>query len=294
MYHFAITDSGFGGLSICAFISNYIKKEIKKGKYKITFVNAAPSNELGYNSMPLKKHKIENFNRVLQGINRHYSPDYLFVACNSLSAILKETSFYQSSKFPIEGIIDSGISLIYESLLLENDSCVIIFATETTIEEQNYQLALEKLGIEKTKIISQPCPGLATMISNDKTGNQVFSAICGFVKEALKKISNKKNKVISFLGCTHYGYRSIYFEKAFQEQNRTTQLINPNFSLPLHIKSLHHSDESSLSILVEFVSRYELPKNEVNTIQNFINPISPIVSEALANYTLMPNLFDIK
>ena len=60
--HIVITDSGLGGLSVCAQLIKLLKKfsvpensDTPKFYLKITYVNAVPSNDSGYNKMPKKK-----------------------------------------------------------------------------------------------------------------------------------------------------------------------------------------------------------------------------------------------
>ena len=66
--HIVITDSGLGGLSVCAqlihLLKNYSAPENSdplSSNLKITYVNAVPSNDRGYNKMSGKKEQIETF-----------------------------------------------------------------------------------------------------------------------------------------------------------------------------------------------------------------------------------------
>jgi len=55
---------------------------------KITYVNAVPSNDRGYNKMSGKKEQIETFEKIISNTVRLISPDNIFVACGTLSVLL--------------------------------------------------------------------------------------------------------------------------------------------------------------------------------------------------------------
>ena len=50
--HILITDSGVGGLSVCAYAERFVRMHGFKESVRLTFANAAPENDYGYNSMP--------------------------------------------------------------------------------------------------------------------------------------------------------------------------------------------------------------------------------------------------
>ncbi|MDP7622059.1 MAG: hypothetical protein QGH27_08840, partial [SAR324 cluster bacterium] len=87
-----ITDSGLGGLSVCAqlihLLKNYTVTENSDPPscdIKITYVNAVPSNDRGYNTMSGKQEQIETFEKIISNTVRLISPDNIFVACGTLS-----------------------------------------------------------------------------------------------------------------------------------------------------------------------------------------------------------------
>ena len=57
---------------------------------KITYVNAVPSNDLGYNTMSGKQEQIETFEKIISNTVRMISPDNIFVACGTLSVLLNQ------------------------------------------------------------------------------------------------------------------------------------------------------------------------------------------------------------
>ena len=57
---------------------------------KITYVNAVPSNDRGYNKMSSKQEQIETFEKIIRNTVRLISPEIIFVACGTLSVLLNQ------------------------------------------------------------------------------------------------------------------------------------------------------------------------------------------------------------
>ncbi len=321
----AIVDSGLGGLSICALLtprrvggaSGSAKRPNRRRSASVEFkyVNAVPENDWGFNQMESRLQKIFFFDKVLAGIERWYQPDFIFIACHTLSALLSETAFFQDKQsrrfaLPPAGMISAGVCQIVRHLSANPSSGVFIFAAETTIAESIYATKLSAAGIAGDRMISRALPGVATMISNDPEGKQVYQTITNFIKIALAQMSRPFKPLYAFLGCTHYGYQAKLFEKAFQELGRQAVILDPNEAACRQIMAqmpYYPSPSPSLkgrgnlsseehaplagNFSVEFISRYALPANEVATVSRFLSEISSSTMHALQNHTLKPDLF---
>ncbi len=291
-----ITDSGLGGLSVCAFLANHLEHSYFTESFEITYVNAVPRDDLGYNQMQNRQQKLEIFNEALYGIHHWYQPDCILIACNTLSTLVPDTPFAKNESVAIEAITHVGIDLIWRHLSKNPASGVFIFATDTTIEEQTYTDQLQTLGIAKERIVSQALTGVATMISNDPEGKTVYQEIKKFVTIAQQKKKNSFRPVYVFLGCTHYGYRKPFFQQAFAELGyQDIIILNPNEHAYQHVlpsptpESQNNHQPPQLTI--EFVSRYALPVQEVSTLSQFLAPHSSKTVAALQHYTLKADLF---
>ena len=73
--HILITDSGVGGLSVCAYAERFLRTHDCDEPVRLTYVNASPENDFGYNSMGSREEKLENFDRFLNIVSDRYSPD---------------------------------------------------------------------------------------------------------------------------------------------------------------------------------------------------------------------------
>src|SRR5205085_8405957 len=146
-----------------------------------------------------------------------FSPDLIYVACNTLSVLLPEVSV------PAKGIIETGVRHLLDAL--GPRSMAIIFATQTTTDAGTYPRLLRERGIDASRIISQACPGLADVISEDREGLRAAAEIRRWVAEALAKMPRRDAQIVACLACTHYGYRKELFAAALGGE---AVVINPN------------------------------------------------------------------
>src|SRR5512142_2546492 len=114
--HILITDSGVGGLSVVAYAERFVRTHGFRESVRLTFANAAPANDYGYNSMPSRDVKLETFDRFLRNVTDRFSPDSIYVACNTLSVLLPDTAYFRHAPIPIKGIVETGAALLVREL----------------------------------------------------------------------------------------------------------------------------------------------------------------------------------
>ncbi len=268
--HILITDSGVGGLSVVAYAERFVRTQGFTEPVRLTFANAAPANDYGYNSMPSRAAKIETFERFLRDVTQRFAPDMIYVACNTLSVLLPDVSI------PAKGIIETAVDLLVKEL--DPASTAIIFGTQTTIDAGTYPRLLEARGIEASRIVSQACPGLADTISEDRVGTKAESEIRRCVAAALAKLPRPDATIVACLACTHYGYRKDFFAAALGD---AATVINPNESA---VGDLFDHAGSVHDVEVEFVTRYAIPQTTIETLTWLLSEISPRTVAALRNF----------
>ncbi|HEX8280310.1 MAG TPA: aspartate/glutamate racemase family protein, partial [Chthoniobacterales bacterium] len=205
--HVLITDSGVGGLSVVAYAERFVRTHGLDQPVQLTFANAAPANDYGYNSMPTREEKLATFDRFLRNVAERFGPDAIYVACNTLSVLLPDTPYFANAPTPVNGIVETGASLLLRALQADPRSVAIIFGTQTTIDAGTYPRLLEASGVDASRIVSQACPGLADTISEDREGTRTGVEIRGWVRAAIEKMQQANAPVVAALACTHYGYR---------------------------------------------------------------------------------------
>ncbi|MEO8036854.1 MAG: hypothetical protein ABI837_20655, partial [Acidobacteriota bacterium] len=226
--HILITDSGVGGLSVCAYAERFVRTHGFRKPVRLTFANAAPANDYGYNSMASREEKLQTFDRFLTNVTARYAPDLIYVACNTLSVLLPDTPFFHTGPAPVKGIVETAVRLMLSRLEDDPASVVIIFGTQTTIDAGAYPRLLEAEGVAAKRIISQACPGLADTISEDREGVRTRSEIDHWVNTALQKMARTDRPVVACLACTHYGYRKDLFAASLAEAGIQASVVNPN------------------------------------------------------------------
>jgi glutamate racemase len=293
--HVVITDSGVGGLSVCAYAERFVRIHGYSAPVRLTFANAAPANDYGYNAMSSREEKLETFDRFLRSVDQRYSPDMIYVACNTLSVLLPDTAYAAEATIPVKGIVESGVELLLHELDAEPQSIAIIFGTPTTIEAGTYPEVLQQHGVEPSRIISQACPGLADTISEDRDGVKSGSEIRSWVDTAVARLPRRDVPILAYLACTHYGYRRELFSDAFAAAGLKARVINPNERAVDAMFGRVSDEPADLSgsgeVTVEFVTRYAIPETTIEALTFFLEPISPRTVAAMRNFVHLPDLF---
>lgn len=290
MTHVLITDSGVGGLSVVAYAERFVREHGFAEPVRLTFANASPSNEAGYNAMKTREDKIATFDRFLRNVTERYAPDSIYIACNSLSVLLPDTPFAAQPPVPVKGIVETATSLIERELGNDPASVAIVFGTQTTIQSGTYPRLLAERGVDPARIVTQACPGLADTISEDREGTKTGEEIRKWVATAIEKMPDRNAPVVAALACTHYGYRKDVFAAAFAEAGIGAKVVNPNESavddvFPNATVGEHRDAQ------VRFVTRYAIPETAIEALTFFLEPISPSTVEALRNFEHVPDLF---
>lgn len=288
--HVLITDSGVGGLSVVAYAERFVRQHGFREPVRLTFANAAPANDYGYNSMPTRDEKLATFDRFLRNVTQRFAPDSIYVACNTLSVLLPDTPFFANAPIAVQGIVETGAGLLLRALEADPRSAAMIFGTQTTIDAGTYPRLLAEHGIEPSRIVSQACPGLADTISEDREGTKTRAEIRGWVRAALDKLQRPGAPVAACLACTHYGYRKDLFADAFEEAGIDATVVNPNERAVDDIFG-HPEEGPSRDVEVRFVTRYAIPDATVEALTWFLSPISPPTVAAMRSFEHLPDLF---
>ncbi|HYH10070.1 MAG TPA: aspartate/glutamate racemase family protein [Thermoanaerobaculia bacterium] len=288
--HIVITDSGVGGLSVVAYAERFVREHGFREPVRLTFANAAPENDYGYNAMPTREEKLQTFDRFLRNVTERFAPDAIYVACNTLSVLLPDTPYFSAATIPVQGIVETGVQLLLAELEADAQSVAMIFGTQTTIDAGTYPRLLEERGVDASRIVSQACPGLADTISEDREGERTAAEIRKWVATAIAKSPRPDAPIVACLACTHYGYRKDDFANAFADAGRRAQVVNPNESAVGDLFPAH-SGAATREVDVQFVTRYRIPAATVETLTWFLSDIAPRTVEAMRNFRHVPDLF---
>ncbi|MDP9193595.1 MAG: hypothetical protein M3P06_18020 [Acidobacteriota bacterium] len=288
--HILITDSGVGGLSVVAYAERFVRTHGISEPVRLTFANAAPANDYGYNSMPTREEKLATFDRFLRNVTERFAPDSIYVACNTLSVLLPDTPYFANAPIAVKGIVETGAGLLLQALEADPHSVAMIFGTQTTIDAGTYPRLLVEQGVEPSRIISQACPGLADTISEDQDGTKTLAEIRRWVGAALEKMQDTRAPIVACLACTHYGYRKDLFAAAFEEAGIHATVVNPNESAVDDLFG-QQPEGPHRDVEVRFVTRYAIPEATVEALSYFLNAISPRTVAAMQRFEHLTDLF---
>ncbi|MBC8375753.1 MAG: aspartate/glutamate racemase family protein [FCB group bacterium] len=288
-----ITDSGLGGLSVCAGLEHSLSQKNLGQGMELLYVNATPDDRIGYNSLKTQKERIDLFDQFLKAAFNRYSPDKIAIACNTLSVIYDATDFASKATVEVKGIVDAGVTLVNAGMEKYPDHKLIIFATETTTEAGTYP---RLISADESAISAQECPELAHAISNDASGQGCRNLLNGYVDEALERFDEKPENVFAFLGCTHYGYQTEVFKSLLEDRGCSTGILNPNDLLIEQLVSNSETTNSAVDtpLSIKFVSRYAIPQAEIESMESYLKDTAPLTLAALHNQIVVPDLFNLQ
>lgn len=284
-----ITDSGVGGLSVCAELEARLKRSPLETDLEILYLNAAIEDNYAYNSMPDRQTRLRAFDRFLHSVRDKYQPDLLFIACNTLSVLYQDPYFDHHREVPIKGVVDAGVQEMLRAFEREHDLTFIIFASPATVAEAVYGNRLRAQGVPEQQICEQACPGLPDAISNDDSGRLASELLEAFVPAALRQLGGAPENVLAFLGCTHYGYQALQFELALKALPKVT-VMNPNPKAVDTILSSLDSLAGRGGLSIRFITRYAIPAVVIKSLSAYIGAEAPATLAALKNFTLEPDL----
>ena len=291
----AITDSGVGGLSVCAALEAALADIRLHEDLEVLYLNAALEDDYSYNAMPTRAEKLHTFGNFLHAALDGYQPDLLFIACNTLS-VMFEDPFYDAFRHqPVLGIVETGAAELLQAHNEAPGADIIVFATETTIESNAYGSRLAAAGVPASGVVQQACPGLPDAISNDASGALAERLLKKYVPEALARFDRPPREVIAFLGCTHYGYQATRFASLLRSRVADVRVVNPNTAaaaaILANIGAARTSSEECGRAAFRVISRYAIPAKPLQSLPIYLGRNAPATLQALQHFTHRPDLF---
>lgn len=291
-----VTDSGQGGLSVAADVAASLPQSGVFENARVVFFNSLFHDRSGYNSLKSETEKVRIFNTALKAMDKKYHPDLLLIACNTLSVLYDKTPFSKKAKFPVIGIVETGVDLIAEQFDQNPDATALIFATKTTIGSNAHKNLLVSRGYPADQIVGQACHRLAGSIERGYDSEETIGYIKEYVAEALEQISDSTTPIFASLNCTHYGYSMQQFKAVFAELGYPgIEIIDPNpLMADFLFKPPYVNRFPETKVTVEVVSKAKISKQEIESLAKLLQQLSPATATAFENYQYNPDLFDAK
>lgn len=303
--HVVITDSGLGGLSVCAALERGLRFAAEPRGVRLTYVNAWPYEDRGYNDLPDEEARARVFDSALARMAQ-MQPARILIACNTLSILYPRTAFSRNPVVPVCGIVDAGVDLVAEHLAERADASVVLLGTKTTIASGEHAARLVQRGIDPRRIAAVDCHGLAGAIERDVDGPRTEELMRACAARAAEA-APPGGPLLLGLCCTHYAYvASRLVDAASAHTPRPVRALDPNERLVSALlndpgflggggcasaASGTRSATAAAAVSVELLSKVTLPDVARERIARLVEPISPATATALLSYALVPDLF---
>lgn len=291
--HLVITDSGLGGLSICAALERRVRQSAAAPATTLTYVNAWPEEGRGYNDLPDTAARAAAFDRALDRMAA-FEPDGVLIACNTLSILYARTRFSLAPAVPVSGIVEAGVRVFAEALTAEPAGSIVLLGTRTTIESGTHRDELVSRGIAASRIAGVACHGLAGAIERDVDGPRVGELIDACAGDA-GRLAPGGGPVFVGLCCTHYGYAAARIGAALTRTLGTpVRLLDPNQRMVADFelgRGAPPGPEGGRDVVVKVMSKVVLDDRARQGISRLVAPVSPVTARALLSYAHVPDLF---
>lgn len=292
-HHLLITDSGLGGLSVCAETERALRRA-EAPPVRITYFNAWPDEASGYNDMADLEERAVVFDRALTAMAA-LKPECVVIACNTLSIVYEHTAFRRSATVPVVGIVEAGVGLFVEALTAAPDASIALFGTRTTIEAETHRSRLIERGIAPERIVAVACHGLARAIEMEPDG-EAFGSLVERCTEAASRSMPAGDPLYLGICCTHYTYiREQMRETLERHSRRAVQVLDPNDRLAADVVrqtvGTGRQGRGPAETTVTVVSKVAMDERRRQSMARRVRHVSPATAEALLSYTRVPDLF---
>jgi glutamate racemase len=292
--HLVITDSGLGGLSICAELERGFRRVNHYPAVRLTYFNAWPDEGVGYNDLPDVFARVQLFDRALSIMDR-LRADRVIIACNTLSIVYGSTRHSRTTTTPVQGIVQAGVDLFHEALEEDPAASIVLLGTRTTIESGVHREGLISRGIAADRIEAVCCHGLARAIETDPGGRAVADLIEACTTRPSQSVRANAGNLYLGLCCTHYTYIGEEMRSALERYTgRKVTTLDPNHRLVTELLQAEGEGRPGVHagpVTVTVVSKVALDNRKRRGMALRLQPVSAATSAALLSYTHVPTLF---
>lgn len=288
-----LTDSGLGGLLICAALERRLRRAAGDAPVRLVYVNAWPDPGRGYNDLPDMPARAAVFDRALAAMAA-YHPGLVLIACNTLSVIYEATAFSRAPSVPVAGILEAGTELFREALALDPARVLALFGTRTTIGSGEHIRRLAGRGVDPGRVFAEPCHGLAAVIDKDPDSPAVPGLVEACVRRLVPRLPEGAPVAVG-LACTHYAYAADAFRGSFASPaGPDAEILDPGLRLVDALTGglgVRKTGSGERPVSVEVVSKVALAEAQRRAVARRLEPVSARTARALVAYAPIPELF---
>jgi glutamate racemase len=180
-----IFDSGFGGLTVMAAITEILPLE--------SLIYFGDTAHVPYGSK--SKNIVIKYSKEISSFLMRCKVKLIVIACNTASAFALSI-LQKTLKVPVIGMIEPGSkAAVYAS----KNKKIGVIGTEGTVSSKSYLREINRIS-KSSKIYQQACPLFVPLVEEGWSSGGITDSI---VKKYIKPLLNKKIDTL-ILGCTHY------------------------------------------------------------------------------------------
>lgn len=292
----ALTDSGFGGLGIAAKLYEYLEKIFPAEPVEIIYVNGLPHRRYGYNSIPDIDRKVSTFENLLRNIEDRLHPDFIVIACNTLSVLFDKTIIYRRITTKTIDILKFGTVTVLQLYQAKSDILLAITGSETTISSGfHFEFFRSYPAVFKT-VLPIANTELITAIENDSTSEFTKYLVYKCIRQMTDELQRADySAAVLILACTHFPYVEHLFQDALKRLSIKADIINPNLDLLEYLKSLIPVSKEKIRQpkSIQIISKTAVEPTRMRSISSLIKEISNDTITALHNYRYIPDYYDV-
>lgn len=217
-----IFDSGVGGLSVLQHIHRLMPAE--------ALIYVADSGYAPYGE------KTDQFiaerSLAIAGFLQQQQIKALVVACNTATAAAVHLLRQRYPELIIIGL-EPGLK---PAALSSQQHTVAVLATRSTLNSRKFQHLLQQTGTtDNTRIVLQPCDGLAAMIEQGRLDSpQLHELLQTYLQPAIEACADR-----IVLGCTHYPFVSSQIQDILAQRHphwQQVELIDTGAAVARHLQ----------------------------------------------------------
>jgi glutamate racemase len=217
-----IFDSGIGGLTVAKAVMEVLPHE------NIIYFGDTARVPYGNKS----EETIRRYSNEITRFLKRKDVKLILIACNSVSAVAKESVIQSASPIPVLDVITAGTL----AALNTGTKKIGVIGTLATIGSGAYELALLSYD-KKLDIISKACPLLVSLAEEGWTDNAVAARVLSIYLDEFR--DNGIESLI--LGCTHYPLFKQIITSLFT--HRIVEIIDSADAIARMTKELLESEE---------------------------------------------------
>lgn len=291
-----LTDSGFGGLGIAAELYEYLKKIFPGEPVEIVYVNGLPHRRYGYNSIPDINRKVSTFENLLRNIEDRLDPDFIVIACNTLSVLFDKTNIYKRISPKTTDILKFGTVTVLQRYQAKSDILLAITGSETTISSGIHVEFFRSYPAVFKTVLPIANTELITAIESDSTSELTKYLVNKCIRRMTDELHRTDYSAAALiLACTHFPYVEHLFRGALKRLSIKADIINPNLDLLEYLKSLIPVSEDRIRQpkSIQIISKTAVEPTRMRSISSLIKEISNDTITALHNYRYIPDFYDV-